>query len=427
VTKIRSALWPLILITSLFFLWGVANNLNDILIKQFGKAFVLDDFRAGLVQSAFYMGYFLLALPAGLLMRRYGYKSAVVVGLLLFASGALLFYPAAEVRTYEMFLLALFVIASGLAFLETSANPLITVLGDPATSERRLNFVQSFNPLGSITGLVMGKYLILSGVEHSEATLQAMSEAQRAAFYAAETKAVQGPYVAIGLFVLLWAALVAFSRFPKAATERIVDQPGSPGWGEAIGGLFRRPRFLFAVVAQFFYVGAQVGVWSYTIRYAQEATGIGERAAADWVIAALVVFLVGRFIGTALMSRFNPVRLLIAYAVINVALCLFASAVTGYPGLLALTAVSFFMSIMFPTIFAVGVKDLGPYTPTGASLIVMAIVGGAVLTPAMGAVSSASSIHLAMIVPAFCFLVVGLFGLATRRKGEAAQLATAAA
>ena len=182
------------LIVSLFFLWGVANNLNDILIKQFKKAFVLTDLETGFVQSAFYMGYFLLALPAGLIMRRYGYKAAVVVGLALYGLGALLFYPAAQLATYGMFLAALFVIASGLAFLETAANPLITVLGDPATSERRLNLAQSFNPLGAIAGLLIGKYFILSGVEHSEETLAGMSQAEQTAFYTSETQAVAGPH-----------------------------------------------------------------------------------------------------------------------------------------------------------------------------------------------------------------------------------------
>jgi MFS transporter, FHS family, L-fucose permease len=413
-TRMRSLLWPIVLITSLFFLWGMANNLNDILITQFKKAFVLSDFAVGLVQSAFYMGYFLLALPAGLTMRRFGYKSAVMVGLALYGIGALLFYPAAQSQTYEMFLLALFVIAGGLAFLETSANPLITVLGDPASAARRLNLAQAFNPLGSISGLLIGKYLILSGNEPSAAALAAMSAAERAAFYAHETQAAQAPYIGIGLFVLAWAVLVAITRFPTAATAPAAADPDSPGWGEAISGLFRRPRFLLAVVAQFFYVGAQVGVWSYTIRYAQEATGMGEHAATNWLIAATIIFLVGRFVGVALMGRIDAARLMLAYAMINITLAAIAIAATGYAGLIALTALSFFMSIMFPTIFALGVKDLGPYTATGSSLIVMAIIGGAVLTPAMGAVSTASTIQIAMIVPLICFAIVGWFAFISR-------------
>jgi FHS family L-fucose permease-like MFS transporter len=417
----------LVLITSLFFLWGMANNLNDILITQFKKAFTLTDLQTGFVQSAFFMGYFLLAIPAGLTMRRFGYKAAVVIGLTLYGVGALLFYPAAQAATYGMFLAALFVIASGLAFLETAANPLVTVLGDPDKSEQRLNFAQSFNPLGSIAGLYIGKIFILSGIQHDEAAIAKMSASEQSAMYAREIQAVVPPYVAIGVFVLFWAAVVALTRFPVAATRRAQDEPGQLGWGEALGGVFRKKHLLFAVTAQFFYVGAQVGIWSYTIRYAQGTAGLNEKAGADWVIAALAAFMIGRFIGSALMSQFNPARLMAAYALINVALVILAALTGGTVGLVALTALSFFMSIMFPTIFALGVKDLGPYTQTGASLIVMAIVGGAVLTPVMGAVSTYASISMAMLVPAVCFLVVALYALSNvRRAADHGALAAAA-
>jgi FHS family L-fucose permease-like MFS transporter len=408
----------IVLIVSLFFLWGVANNLNDILIKQFQKAFTLTQFQAGLVQMAFYMGYFLLAIPAGLFMRRYGYKAAVVVGLVLYGIGALFFYPAAQAATYGMFLAALFVIASGLGFLETAANPLITALGPAESSERRLNLAQSFNPLGSIAGILIGQQFILSGIEHSEQALAGMSAAERTAFYTSETQAVAAPYVAIGLFVLVWAALVAITRFPSAATRRAADDPDQLGLGEALAGLAHKKQLLLAVVAQFFYVGAQVGVWSYTIRFAQEATSMGEKTAAGWVMAALVAFVVGRFVGTALMARFNPARLMATYAAINVILAVIAVFTPGYPGLVALTALSFFMSIMFPTIFALGVKDLGPYTQTGSSLIVMAIIGGAVLTPVMGKVADITqSMHMAILVPAFCFMVIALYAFSSVRRG----------
>ncbi|WP_246167107.1 L-fucose:H+ symporter permease [Sphingomonas piscis] len=416
----RTALAPLVLIVSLFFLWGVANNLNDVLIKQFTKAFVLTDLQAGLIQFAFYLGYFLMALPAGLFMRRFGYKAAVVVGLSLYGLGALLFYPAAQIATYGMFLVALFVIASGLGFLETAANPLITVLGDSRKSEQRLNIAQSFNPPGAIAGLLIGKYWILSGIEHSEATLAGMPAAEKAAFYARETQAATGPYVALGLFVLAWAALVALTRFPAAATAQPRNEGEALPWSEALVGLARNKRLIFAVLAQFFYVGAQVGVWSFTIRYAQEATGMGERDAADWVIAALILFMIGRFIGSALMSRVNPARLMAMFALACLALAVVAAFAQGYAGLVALTGISFFMSIMFPTIFAIGVKDLGPYTQTGSSLIIMAIVGGALMPLAMGWVSTVyGSMHLAILVPAVCFGVILAFSLSNARAEEA--------
>jgi len=412
----NTPLVPLVLIVALFFLWGVANNLNDVLIPHLKKAFHLTDLRSGLVQSAFYLGYFFLALPAGLVMRRFGYKAAVVTGLLLFGAGALLFYPAAEVRHYGLFLAALFVIASGLAFLETSANPLITVLGDPAKAEQRLNFAQAFNPLGSITAVVVGREFILSGVEPTEAQFAAMTPPQLDAFQAAEAQATQGPYLVIAAVVLAWALLVALTRFPHQA-ER--PDPGEADAllpaRQAILGLFARPRFLLGVAAQFFYVGAQVGVWSFMIRYAQHEVGVGEKAAAGYLTASLAAFMAGRFIGAALMGRLPPWLLLTGFATVNVALTLTAATVGGQAGLLALAASSFFMSIMFPTIFASSIMGLGALTKTGSSLLVMSIIGGAVLTAVMGAISDQSSIALAMLVPAVCFAVVALFGLSSGR------------
>jgi FHS family L-fucose permease-like MFS transporter len=421
----KAALLPLILITALFFLWGVANNLNDVLIPQFKKTFTLNDWQSGLVQSAFYMGYFVLALPAGMVMRRFGYKSAVVLGLALYGAGALLFYPAAQAREYSYFLAALFVIASGLAFLETSANPLMTVLGDPARSEQRLNFAQAFNPAGAITGIFIGREFILSGHEPTAADLAAMSDWGRQEFMSQEAHAVQAPYLVLAAVVLALAAIVALVRFPVQANR----PPADANEGSVLGDfpqLAARPRFVFGVVAQFFYVGAQVGVWSYMIRYAQaEVPGMGEKAAAAVLIASLWALFAGRFIGTALMSVINPSRLMAGYAAINVLLVAVGVTVGGTTGLYALAATSFFMSIMFPTIFAVAVKDLGPLTKTGSSFVVMAIIGGAVMTPLIGWISHLSSIRLAMIVPAVCFAVVGLYALSAGKVAIAKPAAGA--
>lgn len=417
----RTALAPLILIVALFFLWGVANNLNDVLIPHLKKAFFLNDLQSGLVQSAFYLGYFFLALPASLVMRRWGYKAAVIVGLLLFVLGALLFYPAAEVRQYSWFLAALFVLASGLAFLETSANPLITVLGDPAKAEQRLNFAQAFNPLGSIAAVVVGRQFILSGVEPTKAEFAAMTPAQLDAFQTAEAHSTQVPYLVIAGVVLAWALLVAFTKFPHQAGRPDPHEAdaGLPA-AQAIPALLARPRFLFGVAAQFFYVGAQVGVWSYMIRYAQhEVPGMGEKTAAAYLSWSLVGFMAGRFLGAAAMGRVRPALLMGLFAAINVGLTLVAALVGGKVGLLALAATSVFMSIMFPTIFAGSLKGLGPLTKTGASFLVMSIIGGAVLTAAMGALSDASAINFAILIPCACFAVVGLFGFtAGRAKRE---------
>lgn len=391
------------LIASLFFLWGVANNLNDILIKQFKTAFELSDFRAGLVQSAFYGGYFLLAIPASLCMRRFGYKAALLVGLGLYALGAFLFYPAAALRTYALFLGALFVIACGLAFLETSANPLVTVLGPQEGAARRLNLAQSFNPLGSIAGVLVGQYFIFSGTEPTQAQIAAMTASARTAFYGSQSSAVQTPYVVMGCVVLLWALLIGTARLPTVSAEpvRRVARAGTQG-------LLGNRNFLLAVLTQFCYVGAQVGIWSYLIRYAQQTVpGTSQRRAAAFLTASLVLFMLGRFTGTMLMRYLAPARLLAGFAAVASALAAAATLFPGRAGVGALVTVSFFMSIMFPTIFALGLRGLGDEArKIAAPFLVMAIVGGATLTVLMGAISDAAGIDRAMAIPAFCFAVV---------------------
>ena len=401
----------------LFFLWGMANNLNDILIAQFRKAFALSDFGTSFVQQVFYFGYFLVAIPAAAVMRRYGYKAAIVLGLTLYGCGALLFYPAAMVGLYQLFLLALFVIACGLAFLETSANPLMTELGDPRSAARRLNWAQAANPLGAITGILVGRNFILSGIEHNERSLAAMAPAARDAFYRAEVQAVVMPYVAIAVVVLLFALAAALVPFPRGNVEK--DEPGVSG--ARFTDVLRRPQLMFAVVAQFFYVGAQVGLWSYTIRYAQANAGMGERGGADALFVSLVLFAAGRFLGTALMARLAPVMLLAIFSAISLALAAVAGTVGGTIGLYALVASSLFMSIQFPTIFALGVEGLGPLRKAGSSLIVMAIIGGAALTALMGWVSDRATITHAMLVPAACFAAVFFFALYARRSSVGAH------
>ena len=402
-------LLPFVLVTALFFLWGIPNNLNDVLIRQFMKSFAISRFQAGLVQSAFYMGYFLLAMPAALMMRRVGYKAGFVTGLCLYALGTFLFWPAALIGRYEFFLLALFVIASGLSFLETASNPFIAQLGDPESSERRLNFSQAFNPLGSITGVLIGTVFIFSGVE---LTPQEVAARQAQGIYEAylrtETLRVVKPYLVIGVIALIWAVLILRTKFPSIQSEH----ENSGGDHGHFRDLFGYPHFLLAVVAQFLYVGAQVGTWSYFIQYVQEYAHQPEKVAGYFLTGTLAAFGVGRFASAYLMRFIAPNKLMAAYSAANIALVAVGVLRPGWAGLWCLFLTSFFMSLMFPTIFALGLKGLGPNTKIGGSLLVMAIVGGAMLTPLMGLISEKSgSIALAYSVPLFTYVYIALYSL----------------
>jgi FHS family L-fucose permease-like MFS transporter len=396
---------PFVLVTALFLLWGIPNNLNDILIKQFMKSFEITRFKAGLIQSAFYMGYFLLSVPAGFLMRKYGYKAGLVTGLFLYSTGTFLFWPAAHVRQYGFFLLALFVIASGLAFLETGANPFIATIGDPGTSERRLNFSQAFNPVGSVIGVLAGTIFVFSGVELSPQQIDSLKAASRWDQYLqAETMRVVTPYLALGAIVFLWALLILGTRFPRTAEE--VESEGSRKRGH-LRDLLRYPHFVQGAVAQFFYVGAQVGTWSYYIAYIQDYTREPEKIAGYFLTGTLVAFGVGRFTATYLMKFVQPSRLMGIYGCINMALAGMGILFPGWIGVFAVFFTSFFMSLMFPTIFALGIKKLGHNTKLGGSIIIMAIIGGAVFTPIMGLVFEIShSMAMAQLVPLFCYAFI---------------------
>ncbi len=398
---------PFFLVTALFFLWGVPNNLNDVLIRQFMKSFDISRFQAGLVQSAFYMGYFLLAIPAALLMRKMGYKFGIVVGLLLFASGTFLFWPAALLGRYGFFLFALFVIASGLSFLETASNPFVAQLGPPESAARRLNFSQAFNPLGSICGVLVGTVFIFSGVELTPQQVAAMQAANTyKAYLTHETTRVVAPYLVVGLIALIWAFLIARTKFPTIAREHENPQEEHGSFKE----LLRYPNFLFAIVAQFLYVGAQVGTWSYFIQYVQDGTHQPEKIAGYFLTGTLVAFGLGRFSSAALMRYVKPALLMGIYSLVNIALVAVGVAFPGWVGLWAIFVTSFFMSVMFPTIFALGIDGLDRNTKIGGSLIVMAIVGGAVLTPLMGWISQTQhSIAQAYMVPLLCYCGIALY------------------
>ena len=409
ITERRYAI-PFALVTSLFFLWAFGVNLNDILIPHLKKAFHLTDFRSSLIQTAFFGGYFLAALPAGWLMEKIGYKRGILVGLLTCATGALLFVPAASVRLYGFFLLALFVMACGQGVLEVAANPYVTILGSPESSERRLNFAQSFNAVGAVVTPIVGAAFILTGVEYSRAQLAAMTPAQLQAYQMAEASTVKVPYLVISALFILVAALIRFAHLPEVREEGTVEE--GPSGATGLRGLWPYQHLLKGVMAQFFYVGAQVGVASFIIRFAQYSVpGIPEKHAADFLKLHLLGFMIGRFAGSAMMKRIAAPRLLSyfgAAALTCLALVLLGS---GIAPIWALVLLGFFHSIMFPTIFALSLKHLGAHTKLGSSLLVMAIIGGAVFPAIMGYISDASNIRYAFLVPFACHLFVLYFAI----------------
>ncbi|MEJ1240409.1 L-fucose:H+ symporter permease [Chryseolinea sp. T2] len=390
------------LITSLFFLWGFALNLNSILIPHLKKACQLSDFESALIDAAFYFGYFVIAIPAGRFMERYGYKSGILLGLLLFALGAFLFFPAAESRTFGFFLGALFVIASGCTFLETAANPYITVLGDPVEATQRINFAQSFNGLAAMLAPLVGGWVILSGKNLTAADESAMSADELNAYLNFEASAVKLPYVLIGVVVLTVAYFFWKTKLPNISEESSAESAGS---------IWKEKNLILGVVAQFFYVGAQVCASSFFIRYSYYAAGVGEKTAANYLGIALGAFMAGRFIGTFLMTYVTAARLLAIYSAINIILLLAVISLKGMFSIYALIGVNFFMSIMFPTIFALSIRGLGAKTKQGSSLLIMSIVGGAVFPVIMGRVSDLFNIQFSYIVPGLCFFVIFYFAM----------------
>jgi FHS family L-fucose permease-like MFS transporter len=397
---------PFALVTALFFLWGMSNNLTDILVQQFKKSFELSPLQAQLVQTAVFFGYFSMAIPSALLMRRFGYKSGILTGLCMFGTGTLLFWPAAVMGRYVPFLMALFIVGCGSAILETAANPFIAHFGPLETSERRLNFSQAFNPPGTITGVLVGTFFIFSGVEHSDNRIAEMKTAGTyAAYLHGEIMRVVPTYVILGCIVLLLALVIGRTDFPPIHSEH--EDSGDRGH---FSELFRCPHLWLAVAAQFFYVGAQVSTWSACIFYMKQYTGVGERTAALFLTGHLIALSLGRIVSTWLMRWFRPARMMGAYAVINVALMLVGILHPGMLGGCALLATSFFMSIMYPTIFALGVKGLGPNTKLGGSLIVMALAGGAIMPPVLGYIArQTGSYAMGYLVPLSGFVVVALY------------------
>ena len=403
---------PFILVCTLFFLWAFLHNINGILIPHLKKACQLSDTQSSFIDFAVYLGYFVFALPAGFYMHRYGYKKGILCGLFLFAAGALLALPAADARNYALFLVAFFVAASGATFLETCANPYAANMGSPENPERQLNFAQSFNGLGAAVVPFIGSRFILSGVEHTKAQLDAMqAKGELAAYLQQEANSVKPVYLILAGVLVLVAIAFIFTKLPE-----IKESSGAHGKEFSLAVL-RLPHVRWAVIAEFFYVGAQVGVTSFVVRFSKYTAQIPEKTAGDMLGWAMVGFMAGRFLGTFLMRYIKPAKLLSLYAVINIGLLGVVLMGHGRVAVYALMAIPFFLSIMFPTIFALGIKDLGEETKLASSLLVMSIIGGAFVPVMMGIISdrTGGNIQIAYVMPVVSMLVILWFGLRGHR------------
>lgn len=413
-----------ILIVSLFFLWGAANSLNDILIKQFTVAFDLKDIQAGFVQSAFYTGYFFGALPAASFVRSYGYKAAVILGLCFSSVGTSLFYPfSLNGGWYLGFLLSLYIVAIGLAFLETSANVWVVLLGNLERKDfgtQALNIAQSFNPLGCLAGVAIGRVYILS--DESPERIAQLSPAELAAYREHEAAQVGKPYLFLAMIIAIMAVIVALNNFPATPQEE-QQQFSYTHFKLSMSRLWQNGVFLFGVTAQFFYVGGQVCVWSYGIRFVQAARPeLSDQSAGQCLVVSFVVFMAGRFVASGLMTYIQTTHLLAFFAGLASTTCVIAATVGGIASIVVLCAISFFMSMCFSTIFGLTVSKVAPEdVAVGGSVLVMSIIGGAVLTPLMGALSDATSIATAYVLPACCFLVVVSFAISYPVDSESSE------
>jgi FHS family L-fucose permease-like MFS transporter len=417
-------IFPFMLITSLFFLWGVANNMTDTLLAAFKRIMSMSDSQTALIQVVFYgAGYGLLAIPAAIFIKKYTYKAGVLLGLGLYSIGAMLFFPAKLTADFYWFLAAIWILSAGLSILETAANPYIISMGSDATGTRRLNLAQSFNPIGSITGILLSQQFILSKLNKANALERAaMNPEKLQAIQNGELNAVTITYVTLGiLLIIIWILIATNRKMPKTA-----DAGGPLNFGSTFRRLFRKKHYVWGVIAQFFYVGAQIGVWSFTIRYVMKelrfeeielpAGKTAEQMAATYYLASLILFTLSRFICTWLMKFITPARLLTVLAGLAVFFTAMVIYAGGIIGVYALVGISGCMSLMFPTIFGLACRGLGEDTKLAGSGLILAIFGGAVFTQLQGVVSDTTgNINLAFWVPLCCFVVIAYYGILARR------------
>ncbi|MDO3695383.1 L-fucose:H+ symporter permease [Wenyingzhuangia sp. chi5] len=431
----KELLFPFIIITSLFALWGVANDLTNPMVSAFKKVMPeLSNMQASLVQFAFYFGYFFMALPAALFIRKYSYKSGIILGLTLYAIGAFLFYPAAAFQEFNYFLVSLWVITCGLAFLETTSNPLILALGDAETATQRLNLAQAFNPVGSLMGMIVAQQFVISALKSDDkdetGTLvyDTLSETAKAAVRENDLGVISVPYIVLGLVVLAIMVIIMATKIPKT------DDKDKMELGASFKKLFANKNYVQGVVAQAFYVGAQIMCWTFIFQYVDNINaGLPESEAltATWYnVAAMIIFLSGRWIGTGLMRTMNPSKVLMMFGIGGVVFCTGAILLPGMIGLYSLVGVSMFMSIMFPTIYGIALKDMGDEAKIGSAGLVMAIVGGALMPVLQGSILDwggegfsdveilgyIPEVNFSFILPLICLAVVAKYGHTTYKK-----------
>ena len=418
----KKIILPFILITSLFALWGFANDITNPMVSAFKKVLELDNFQASLVQLAFYGGYFTMALPAAIFVNKYSYKKGILLGLVLYALGALLFYPAAAYEEFGFFLAALYILTFGLAFLETTANPYILSMGPEETATQRLNLAQAFNPLGALGGLIVAQKFILGALQSDDLNAEGnsvyenLSESAKAVVRTADLAVIRDPYVILGLVVIAFLGIIGFMKMPQNK-----DQEAKVKMVNSIKRLFATPKFVGGVVAQAFYVGAQIMCWTYLYQYA-ESFGIDNQTAVNYGIAALVFFIMGRWVGTFLLRYIHSGKLLLFFSLGAMSCTLVTIFVPGMTGLYALVGISFFMSIMFPTIYGIALEGRGEDAKFGAAFLVMAIVGGALMPTLQGLILDLGGlgytdvmilgvpeVNFSFILPLFCFAIVAIY------------------
>lgn len=417
----RKYLFSFILITSLFALWGFANDITNPMVAAFQTLMELSAAKASLIQFAFYGGYATMAIPAALFIRKYSYKSGILLGLALYAVGAFLFIPAAEWQSFAFFCFSLYILTFGLAFLETTANPFILSLGDKETSTRRLNLAQAFNPVGSLSGMAVASFIVLPNLisdkrdAAGEVIFGTLSEAEKAGIRLHDLAVIRDPYVALGLFVLCVLVVIALTKMPVVREDERVSE-GAHTVKQTLANLWRNTLYREGVFTQMCYVGAQIMVWTFIIQYADHL-GLNKAVAQTYNIVAMSLNLGGRFLGTYIMRYVNSRRLLTIFGVGASVCTLGAIFIQGMCGLYSLILISLFMSIMFPSIYGIALEDVDVQdTKLGAAFLVMAIVGGALMPPLQGMLIDQEillgmpAVNVSFVLPLVCFLVVTLYG-----------------